>query len=66
MLVPRELPLGTIHLRNMTALSEAGATICPACPSFYSQPADIDALCMTVVERVLVHLGVEMPRFEWK
>ncbi|MBQ4278961.1 MAG: UbiX family flavin prenyltransferase [Rikenellaceae bacterium] len=65
-LVPRELPLGTIHLRNMTALSEAGATICPACPSFYSRPADIDALCMTVVERVLVHLGVEMPRFEWK
>ena len=40
-LVTREAPLGTVHLRNMTALSECGAVICPASPSF-SQPSRHD------------------------
>ena len=34
--VVRETPLSLIHLRNMTALTEAGAVILPACPSFYA------------------------------
>ncbi len=65
-LVPREAPFGTLHLRNMTSLSECGAVIVPACPSFYSHPEDIEALCMTVVERFAADLGiVDLPRYEW-
>ena len=57
-LVPREMPFGLLHLKNMTALSEAGATLLPACPSFYSRPESIAALVDTVVARVLDHLGI--------
>ena len=64
-LVTREAPLGTVHLRNMTALSECGAVICPASPSFYSRPGTIEELCGTIVDRVAGLLGVEVPRYEW-
>lgn len=64
-LVPREAPLSTIHLRNLTTLSECGAIICPAAPSFYSHPQDIENLCETIIERILTLLGVEVPHYEW-
>ena len=52
-IVPRETPYNLIHLRNMEALTLAGAIICPATPSFYHKPDTIEALVDTVVERVL-------------
>lgn len=58
-LVLRESPYNLIHLRNMIAVTEAGATIIPASPSFYSRPADMVALVDTVVARVLDHLGFD-------
>ena len=63
--VVRETPYSLIHLRNMTTLTEAGAVILPASPSFYSHPATIDEAIMTVVERIIAHLGVRQPHFEW-
>lgn len=64
-LVPRETPLNTIHLRNLTTLSECGAIIVSACPSFYSLPTDMEQLCMTVVERIVSLLGFDSPHYEW-
>lgn len=64
--VVRETPLSLIHLRNMTALTEAGAVILPASPSFYSRPDSIESLCMTVVERALAVAGVSSPHYEWR
>ncbi|HSV72613.1 MAG TPA: flavin prenyltransferase UbiX [Chthonomonadales bacterium] len=58
-LVVRETPWSLVHLRNLTALAEAGATILPASPSFYNQPASIEDVVDTVVARVLQHLGVD-------
>lgn len=58
-LVVRETPLSLIHLRNMTALTEAGATILPAAPAFYGKPATIDDLVDFVIDRVLRSLDVE-------
>lgn len=63
--VVRETPLSLIHLRNMTTLTEAGAIILPASPSFYSSPSDIREVCMTVVERVVSLLGIDAPRYKW-
>lgn len=57
-LVARETPLSLIHLRNMTALAEAGAVVLPAAPAFYNKPASIDDLADFVVDRVLRVLGV--------
>lgn len=58
-LVPREMPLSSIHLENMLKLSQMGATIMPAAPGFYHQPTSIDDLVDFVVARILDHLGIE-------
>jgi flavin prenyltransferase len=58
-LVVRETPLSLVHLRNLTAVTEAGAVVLPASPSFYSKPDSIEALVDTVVSRVLDQLGVD-------
>ncbi len=58
-LVTREMPLSRIHLKNMLAAEEAGATIMPASPGFYHRPETIDDLVDMVVSRVLDHLGIE-------
>ena len=63
--VVRETPLSLIHLRNMTALTEAGAVIVPAAPSFYSRPESIEALCLTVTERIVSLLGISAPHYKW-
>jgi 4-hydroxy-3-polyprenylbenzoate decarboxylase len=64
-LVPREAPFSLIHLNNMKLLTEAGAIICPASPSFYSKPATIEALVMTVVDRVLALAGFSLETYIW-
>ena len=58
-LVPREMPLSSIHLENMLKLSQMGATIMPAAPGFYHNPKTIDDLVDFVVARILDHLGIE-------
>ena len=63
--VVRETPYSLVHLRNMVALTEAGAIIVPASPSFYSKPATVEELCRTVVERVVALLGVKAEHYEW-
>ncbi len=57
-LVPREMPWNLIMLRNMTTLVEAGATVLPACPAWYTNPQSLEELADTVVARVLQNLGV--------
>ncbi|MFY9270964.1 MAG: flavin prenyltransferase UbiX [Candidatus Manganitrophaceae bacterium] len=59
LLVPRETPLSTIHLKNMLALSEMGATLLPAMPAFYNQPRSIDDMVDFIVGRVLDGLRIE-------
>ena len=63
--VPRETPLSLVHLRNMTSLTEAGAVICPAVPSFYSRPQTIEQAVATVVDRVLDLAGFEPDTYRW-
>jgi 4-hydroxy-3-polyprenylbenzoate decarboxylase len=65
-LVPRETPYSLVHLRNMTALTEAGAVICPASPSFYSRPQTPEEIVGTVVDRVLDLIGLDAPgTYRW-
>ncbi|HWA56860.1 MAG TPA: flavin prenyltransferase UbiX [Gemmatimonadales bacterium] len=66
-LVPRETPLSLIHLRNLTAVTEAGAVVIPAAPGFYHRPTQISQLVDFVVQRVLDQLGLEIdiaPRWQ--
>jgi flavin prenyltransferase len=57
-LVPRETPLSTIHLKAMLEVSRAGATVLPAAPGFYHRPKTIDDLVDFVVQKVLDRIGV--------
>ncbi|GAC15527.1 flavin prenyltransferase UbiX [Aliiglaciecola lipolytica] len=68
-LVPREMPLSTIHLENMLKLSQMGVTIMPAAPGFYHQPKNIEDLVDFVVARILDHLEIDqklMPRWGYQ
>ena len=60
-LVPRETPLSLVHLRNMVAVTEAGAIVLPASPGLYHRPESIDDLVDSIAGRVLAHLGVDTP-----
>lgn len=59
-LVPRETPLSRIHLQNLLAVSDAGATVLPAAPGFYHRPERIADLVDFVVQRIVDHLGVDV------
>ncbi len=56
--VPRESPLSRLHLQNLTALAELGATVIPPEPAFYLGQQTIDDVADFVAQRVLVALGV--------
>ncbi|UCE29352.1 MAG: UbiX family flavin prenyltransferase [Candidatus Bathyarchaeota archaeon] len=58
-IVPRETPLSTIHLRNMLKLAEQNVTIIPAMPAYYHKPQGIDDLVNFVVGKVLDRLEIE-------
>ncbi len=65
-LVTREMPLSLIHLRNMVAVTEAGALVAHACPHFYHNPQTVAEVVDTVVDRVLDHLNVEVQTRRWR
>ncbi len=58
-LVPRETPLSSIHLRGLATLNEAGAVILFAAPGFYHAPTTIQDLVDFVVARCLDQLGID-------
>lgn len=64
-LVAREMPYNLIHINNMKTVTEAGGIICPATPSFYSQPRTIEAVAKTVVDRVIDLIGLDSKSYRW-
>lgn len=63
--VVREAPYSLIHLRNLTAITEAGAIVIPASPSFYFQPQTIEELALTISERAVEMLGIDVKHRSW-
>lgn len=64
-LVPRDTPYSLIHINNMKAITEAGGIICPASPSFYSNPTSFEGLVATVTDRVLDLAGLDLRTYRW-
>ncbi|MBW4465418.1 MAG: UbiX family flavin prenyltransferase [Pegethrix bostrychoides GSE-TBD4-15B] len=65
--VPRETPFSLIHLRNLTALAEAGARIVPAIPAWYHHPQTIEDLVDFVVARALDQFEIDcVPLQRWQ
>lgn len=64
-LLARETPYNLIQLENMTKITKAGGIICPATPSFYSQPKTIEEVAGTVVSRVIDLIGLNESSYRW-
>jgi 4-hydroxy-3-polyprenylbenzoate decarboxylase len=58
-LLVRETPLHTGHLRTMTALSEMGAVIAPPVPAFYAKPQSLEEMIDHTLGRALDLFGLE-------
>ena len=62
----RETPLNLIHLRNMATVTEAGATVFPVIPAFYSGPQTVGDVVKAYVQRVLQHIGLpQADAYQW-
>jgi flavin prenyltransferase len=59
-LMPRETPLSTIHLRNMLTVREAGATVLFLAPGFYHGAESVDDLVNFVVGRAVDLIGLDV------
>lgn len=59
-IAPRELPWNLVHLRNLTALAEAGARIAPPVPAWYHRPTSLEEMVDFLVIRVFDSLGLQL------
>lgn len=62
-LVPRECPLGTIHLRNLYEISQLGGIVIPPMLSYYIHPVSVEDCTRHIVGKVLAQLDLEMEGF---
>ncbi|MBC7905259.1 MAG: UbiX family flavin prenyltransferase, partial [Rhodospirillaceae bacterium] len=58
-LMVRETPLHTGHLRTMLNLSEMGAVVAPPVPAFYARPDNLDSMIDHTVGRMLDLFGLD-------
>lgn len=61
----RDTPYNLIHIKNMETIALAGGIICPATPSFYSNPKTIEEAAATVVHRIIDLAGLKLQSFRW-
>jgi flavin prenyltransferase len=63
----RETPLNKIHIRNMYRAADAGATVYPLIPTFYSLPQSVEEMARQFAYRVLAHVGLRQEQaYQWK
>lgn len=66
LLCVRETPFNKVHLRNMTLAADAGATIFPVVPAFYTLSTDLLELSRHYLCRVLAHVGLpQREAYQW-
>lgn len=63
-LVVRETPLHSIHLKNMSILASVGITLMPPMMTFYNNPQSIDDMQIHIVGKVLNEFGIELTGFK--
>ena len=62
-LVPREMPLSRLHLRNMMSASEYGCVIVPPVLTFYNGPKTLDDQINHIVGKILMQFGITFDKF---
>lgn len=62
-LVARETPLNTIHLKNMLSLSQMGAIIMPPMQTYYNKPESVEDMVNHIVGKILDVYGIDFKSF---
>lgn len=62
-LVPREMPFGKVHIRNMKEASELGCVIVPPVLTFYNSPGTIEDMINHIVGKILLQFGISYDKF---
>ncbi len=66
-LVPREMPLSRIHLRNLSQLADMGCGIVPPMLTFYNESESLEEQINHIIGKVLMQFGLEFQSFKsWK
>ena len=58
-LVPRECPFSTLHLRNLTTVSELGAMVIPPVPAYYNHPETIEDVNRQITRKILARFDLD-------
>lgn len=62
-LVPREMPFGKVHIRNMKEASDLGCVIVPPVLTFYNGARTMEAQINHIVGKVLMQFGITYDKF---
>lgn len=66
-IVPREMPLSRIHLRNMKEAADCGCIIVPPMLTFYNDSDSVDKQIQHIIGKVLMQFGIDYKNFiAWK
>jgi len=66
-LVPREMPFGKVHIKNMKEVSDLGCVIIPPVLTFYNAPQTIDDQINHIIGKILMQFGIDYDKFiTWK
>lgn len=63
-LVPREMPLSKVHLRNMAEAADIGCSIVPPVLTFYNAPRTVEDMIIHIVGKVLMQFGIDIKEFK--
>ena len=63
-LIPRETPLSSIHLKNMLFLSDLNVSIIPPIPALYQKPKNIEDIINISIGRILCSLNIDNDLYE--
>ena len=65
-LVAREAPLSTVHLRNLYEVSRLGAVVLPPMLTYYNHPASVEDCTRYTVNRILSQFDLDEDSYQWE
>ena len=65
-LVAREAPLSTVHLRNLYEASQLGAVILPPMLTYYNRPQALEDCTRYTVNRILAQFDLDEDGYQWE
>lgn len=63
-LVPREMPLSRIHLRNLKEAADYGCVIVPPVLTFYNQATSVEKQIDHIIGKILMQFGITYSNFQ--